>query len=256
MIYFILPVYNEEKNITSVIKKLQSVMKGKDYRIVVINDGSTDNSLKTLKKIKSNRIIIETYHVNMNIGAVFSTAISSVLSRSKSKDDIMIIMESDQTSEISLVGKLVKQIDTHNQDVVIASRYKNKGQYQHFPLFREILSRGANALMHFYFPIKDVHDYTIFFRAYRVKVLRLALKYFGPFGLIQSKGFVANAEMLVKLSLITQKITEVPFVYNYAKKIGVSKIRILRTINEYFVLISYLKRIFKKWQILKMKSLI
>ena len=254
MIYFVLPIYNEEKNISKVISRLQSVMSDRSYKIIVVNDGSTDGSLAVLKGLTDANIIIENYHINMNIGAVFSTAIASVLSKSNKNNDVMIIMESDQTSEINLVKKLTKEIEVNNQDVVIASRYKKNGRYENFPFLREIFSRGANYLMHICFPIKEVYDYTIFFRAYRMKVLRDAVKYFGPFGLIQSKGFVANAEILIKLSLITKRISEIPFTYNYAKKIGVSKIRIFRTINEYFVLINYLKRIFKKWQKLGMKK--
>jgi len=100
--------------------------------------------------------------------------------------------------------------------------------------------------MKFYFPIQNVIDYTIFFRAYRIGLVKKATEHFGRFGLIQSKGFVANAELLIKLSIFTKKIKEVPFTYNYGKKIGQSKINVFRTINEYFVLINYLKRIFNK----------
>ena len=115
-----------------------------------------------------------------------------------------------------------------------------------FPLPRMIFSHCANRLMRTFFPVGDVRDYTIFFRAYRAGVLRQASEYFGPFGLIQSKGFVANAELLVKLSFFTKRIMEIPFVYNYGRKKGASKIDVLRTINEYFTLINYLKRIFIK----------
>ena len=248
MIYFILPVYNEAKNIKRVMRSLHLVMAGRDYRIIAVNDGSTDNSLAVLKKLPGQMVKIATYKINMNVGAVFSTGIARVLSDSGSDNDVLIIMESDQTSAVNLVPRLIKEIVLGKQDVVIASRYQLPGRYQNFPLLREIYSRGANNLMHWCFPIKAVHDYTIFFRAYRVAVLRRAVKYFGPYGLIQSKGFVANAELLIKLSLLTRRIREVPFVYNYAKKIGVSKIKVLRTVNEYFVLVGYLRRIFIKWQ--------
>lgn len=248
MIFIVLPVYNEAKNIKRVLRSLHSVMSGVDYKIIVVNDGSTDDSLAVLNRLSGQRVKIATYKVNMNVGAVFSTGISRVLTESGNDDDVMIIMESDQTSAINLVPTLIKEIVFGKQDVVIASRYKQPGRYKNFPRLREIYSRGANGLMRWCFPIKAVNDYTIFFRAYRVKVLRRAVKYFGLFGLIQSKGFVANAELLIKLSLLTQRFKEIPFTYNYAKKIGASKIKVWRTINEYFVLVGYLKRIFFKWQ--------
>lgn len=248
MIYFVLPVYNEAKNIAKIMAGLRRVMVSKEYKIIAVNDGSSDGSLTALRKFSGPSLVIESYKVNMNVGAVFATAIAAVLAQPKNDSDVMIIMESDQTSSIGLLPKLIKAIERENQDIVIASRYQKNGAYKNFPRLRQIYSRGANSLMRFCFPIKDVYDYTIFFRAYRVKVLRRAVKYFGLFGLIQSKGFVANAELLIKLSLLTKRIKEVPFIYNYAKKIGTSKINVLRTINEYFVLIGYLKRIFTKWQ--------
>jgi hypothetical protein len=169
-------------------------------------------------------------------------------------DDILIIMESDRTSDINVVEEMVKKISQEKQDIVIASRYQRGGSYKRFPILRRFFSFGASFLMRHYFPIRDVYDYTIFFRAYRTGVIRRAVQYFGIFGLIQSKGFVANTELLIKLSLFTKKIVEIPFVYDYAQKKGASKIHVIRTINEYFVLINYMSRIFKKVNDLKKRK--
>ena len=245
MIYFILPVYNEEDNIRKTIEDLRFLMKGKGYKIIAVNDGSNDNSIKILKELEGEDLVIEGSIVNMNVGAVFSLGIDRVLYEAKD-DDIMVIMESDQTSEIGLVDDLVGPVKKGESDIVIASRYLKSGGYVNFPFLRLIFSYCANYLMKFYFPLKNVIDYTIFFRAYKIGIVKKATEHFGRFGLIQSKGFVANAELLIKLSVFTDRINEVPFTYNYAKKIGQSKINVFRTINEYFVLINYLKRIFKK----------
>lgn len=246
MIYFVLPIYNEEKSISALILKLRELMKGCDYKIIAVNDGSCDKSLEVLEKLADSRLTIESYFINMNIGAVFATGIDKVLSESTDDGDILIIMESDQTSEIDLVKELILQIRDKNNDISIASRYKEGGQYLNFPIARRIFSYTANQLLRLYFPIGKIRDYTIFFRAYRIGILREAVNYFGRFGLIQSRGFVANAELLIKLSIFTRRISEIPFVYNYGKKIGESKIDILRTINEYFVLVNYLKHVLKK----------
>jgi len=246
MIYFILPIYNEEDNIKKVISQIQGFMGNSPFRIVAVNDGSSDRSLEILREFLDDDIIIDGSIINMNVGAVFSAGIARVCDESMSDDDIVVIMESDQTSEVDLLDSLISKIKENKADIVIASRYKGDGGYVNFPFLRKVFSWCANYLMRVCFPIGDVTDYTIFFRAYRVGVLKKTIKYFGKYGLIQSKGFVANAELLIKLSLITQKISEIPFVYNYAKKEGASKINIFRTINEYFVLVLYLKRIFKK----------
>lgn len=245
MIFFIFPVYNEKDDLPALIAGIRALMAGRSYRMVAVNDGSTDGSLEILNRLGGKDLIVIGSTINMNIGAVFSNGIAEVL-RLANDNDVMMIMESDQTSEIDLVLPMSEMIIKNEADVVVASRYIPGGRYQNFPFPRLVFSHGANFLMRRYFPVAGVFDYTIFFRAYRVGLLREAARYFGPFGLIQSKGFVANAELLIKLSLFTSKITEIPFVYNYGKKKGPSKIHVLRTINEYFVLINYLKRILRK----------
>lgn len=249
MIFLVLPVYNEEKNIRSLILGLRKVMSGQEYRIIIVNDGSNDRSLDILAQLQGSDLIVEGYLVNMNIGAVFSTGIERALSESNNSDDILIIMESDLTSEFSLIKNLISEIEEKSKDIVIASRYQKGGGYRGFPIARRIFSFCANRLLRFYFPIAHVTDYTIFFRAYKIGIIKEAVRYFGSFGLIQSKGFVANAELLIKLSFFSRAISEVPFLYNYRLKGGASKIRIFRTINEYFVAILYLKNIFNKMKI-------
>lgn len=248
MIYIILPIYNEAGVIKKVIGEVHQFLKGRPYRIIAVDDGSTDGTGKILDDLARGglaKIEKTGYMVNMNIGSVFATGIDRALETARD-DDVIIIMESDQTSSINVIDDLVEEIQKRRFDVVIASRYQPGGGYGNFPLSRRLFSIGANYLMRMYFPIAGISDYTIFFRGYRVGIIRKARTYFGKFGLIQSKGFVANAELLVKLSFLTKKITEVPFVYDYGKKTGKSKIDILKTINEYFVVTGYLKGILKK----------
>lgn len=245
MVFLVLPVFNEEENLDSVITSIRRVMGGKPYRIIAVNDGSTDRTPEILASLKKDDLTVIGSTINMNVGAVFAAGIAEVLRQAKD-EDVMIIMESDQTSEIDLILPMAGAIADGRADIVVASRYQPGGSYQNFPFSRRVFSHGANRLLRSYFPLPGVMDYTIFFRAYRVGLLRRASQYFGPFGLIQSKGFVANAELLVKLALFTSRIVEVPFVYHYGRKKGKSKLAVLRTINEYFVFINYFQRILAK----------
>lgn len=251
MIFFILPVYNEEGSLRAIIPEIRHAMRGMGYKIICVDDGSTDGSRRILEGLKGGDLLVEGFGINMNIGAVFSAGLERALSLAESDDDVVVIMESDQTSSVQLVGRLVSELLQKGSDIAIASRYLRGGGYAHFPLLRRVASHCANLLMRLYFPIRGVRDYTIFFRAYRVRVLREAVACLGKFGLIQSKGFVANAELLVKLSFFTDRVAEIPFVYDYAKKVGSSKLRFFNTINEYFVTASYLRGVFGKLRRLK-----
>ena len=246
-LYFLLPIYNEEANIASVISGLRARQFGDEIKIVAVNDGSEDRTAAILNVLSGSDLIMLGTHVNMNIGAVFSSGIKYIVSKAQD-GDLLVILESDQTSAMDLVPVMLDEIRFKGKDIVVASRYVAGGGYRNFPVTRLIFSHLANRLMQYYFPIPNVRDYTIFFRAYRISSLRAALPYFGDSGLIQTHGFVANAELLIKLSLLSPLVAEIPFVYDYGVKRGASKINVLRTINEYFVLVAYLRRLTRKFK--------
>ncbi len=238
MIFIVLPVFNEEENIKGVVGEIHRTLKKMPHKIVAVNDGSKDSSLKILEKLKGKQLAYETYRTNMNVGAVFATGIARVL-KDAQPDDVMIIMEADGTSAVDRIVPLLAGLKQN--DIVIASRYVSGGAYKNFPFTRRIFSHFASLLLRYYFPIADVRDYTIFYRAYRIRIIQKAVASFGLFGLIQSLGFVANAELLIKLSFFTGKISEIPFIYDYGKKQGESKMNVVRTINEYFTVLTYLQ---------------
>lgn len=246
-LYFLLPIYNEEANIASVISVLRAGQFGDEIKIVAVNDGSADRTSEILNALSGSDLIVLGTHVNMNVGAVFSSGIKYIVSKAQD-GDLLVILESDQTSAIDLVPVMLDEIRFKGKDIVVASRYVAGGGYRNFPVTRLIFSHLANRLMQYVFPIPNVLDYTIFFRAYRISSLRAALPYFGDSGLIQTHGFVANAELLIKLSLLSPLVAEIPFVYDYGVKRGASKINVLRTINEYFVLVAYLRRLTRKFK--------
>lgn len=246
-LYFLLPIFNEEANIASVISGLRAGQFGDEIKIVAVNDGSADRTAAVLNALSGSDLIVLGTHVNMNVGAVFSSGIKYIVSKAQD-GDLLVILESDQTSAIDLVPVMLDEIRFKGKDIVVASRYLVRGGYRNFPVARLIFSHVANRLMQYVFPIPNVLDYTIFFRAYRISSLRAALPYFGDSGLIQTHGFVANAELLIKLSLLSPLVAEIPFVYDYGFKRGASKINVLRTINEYFVLVAYLRRLTRKFK--------
>lgn len=247
MIYFLVPVYNEQESIRGLILEIRRIFAARPYKIVAVDDGSKDNSSGILRALKADDLVVERFGANRDIGAVFSAGIERILSDSQGSDDVMVIIESDQTSPVTFVDRILSGISEGGADIVIASRYKRGGGYCGFPLTRRIFSLCANRLMGLCFPVKGVSDYTIFFRGYRISLVRKAFDYFGAADLITSRGFVANAELLVKLSLFTRRISEVPFVYNYARKSGRSKIRVGRTLNEYLRIIGHLRRVIREF---------
>lgn len=245
MLYILLPIYNEQENLKHLIQTIFKECSLENVRIIAVNDGSSDSSLKVLQEELRPSDAINTHSINMNIGVVFSEGIRRFLLMGN-ENDVLIIMEADQTSNVSRLKFFEKGIQDDNKDIIIASRYHGSGCYQRFPISRKILSVGANRLLGTIFPIENVSDYTIFFRAYSWRILTKMQDYFGLHGMIQSKGFSANAEILIKASYLNASIAEIPFVYDYGKKKGESKIPIFRSLLEYFSMIMYLKKLSMK----------
>lgn len=243
MVFIILAIYNEEKNIPQLVSDIRSALKKGEYKIIAVDDGSSDDSLRILRELKDDDIIIEHHKVNLSIGAVFSTGFNIALQQAKSDDDLVVVMESDQTSDVGLLKELIDTLSMKDRDICIASRYIKGGGYSNFPLIRRLYSILANNIMRYFFPIPGVRDYTIFYRCYRVKVLRDVMDFFGPYNFIHFRGFVSNSEILVKAACFTDKISEVPFFYNYGGKKGKSKLRICSNIFEYIYFIFSMRRI-------------
>lgn len=245
MIFVILAIYNEEKSLPVLIADIRDVLKKESYKIIAVDDGSSDLSHHILQKLKKDDIIIAKHRVNLSIGAVFSTGFNITLKESKSEDDIVVVMESDQTSDSELLTHIIDEIRYNGNDISIASRYINGGGYVRFPLLRRLYSICANNILRKYFPISGVSDYTIFYRSYRIKLLRQAMEFFGLYNFIHFRGFVSNSEILIKAACFTEKISEIPFLYNYGNKKGKSKLHIFNNIFEYLYFIFSMKKIIK-----------
>lgn len=252
MIFVILAIYNEEKSLPMLVADIREVLKKESYKIIAVDDGSSDLSYQILQQLKKDDIIIAKHRMNLSIGAVFSTGFNITLKESKRDDDIVIVMESDQTSDLELLMHIIDEIRCKGNDICIASRYINGGGYVRFPLSRRIYSICANNILRKYFPIPGVSDYTIFYRSYRIKVLRQVMELFGLYEFIHFRGFVSNSEILIKASCFTKRISEIPFLYNYGNKKGKSKLHVFKNILEYLYFIFSIKKIIMSVQALEL----
>jgi len=240
VIYILLPAFNESSGIETILHNISHQLEGLQYLLVVVNDGSTDDTFSILKKfqIKINLKIIN-HEKNLGLGSAMKTGITYI-SSVINDDDILITMDADNTHPVELFPKLIKNTGGNGSDIVIASRYAMGGCEVGLTNLRKILSGGASALLKLFFPIQNVNDYTSGYRAYSGKIIKKSNEFYAD-TLVSESGFTCMAEILIKLSHIGAKITEEGMILRYDLKRGKSKIKILRTILEYFRLILKLK---------------
>lgn len=107
-IFAIIPVYNEKGRVIEIIKKI--LMIDKKIGIIVVNDGSTDKSLKILNKYfgKNIRVIIVSHLVNLGKGAAMKTGLK-IAWRLGAR--AVIFMDGDGQHNPKYLPKFIKELD-------------------------------------------------------------------------------------------------------------------------------------------------
>lgn len=253
MIIFIVPVYNEAQNIVNLLARTHHEMErsGLAYKIIVVNDGSTDATEKKVESLAGKfNIELCSYYPNKGVGEAFRVGFRRAIAIA-GDSDIIVTKEGDNTSDLRILSKLISRIND-GYDLVLASCYAKEGAVLDAPLLRRILSRAANMLLAFCIGIKGVHTYSSFYRAYSTRSMKEMFSIYDG-RLIEQDGFECMVELLIKFGRHKKfKIAEVPMTLDGSRRVGRSKMRILKTIKGFVrVILKHavlyrLKQIFKK----------
>ena len=117
----IIPVFNEEKTIAEIIKRVSKVsIPGVSKEIIVVNDGSTDKTLSEISKTKSKipSFKVFSHKVNSGKGAAIKTGIK------KATGDYIIIQDADLEYDPKYINILLEPFKTGNFKVVYGTRLK------------------------------------------------------------------------------------------------------------------------------------
>ena len=239
MIFFLIPIFNEEKNIPNLFKELDGILPGEEKFLVFSDDGSTDNTAKELKKyfIASPHIVLGDGK-NRGPGAAFNSGFEWILSNQKTEKDVVVTLEADCTSDISILGKMIS-INRLGYDLVLASVYAQGGGFDKTTFLRKFISSAANLAYRFLFNI-NVLTLSSFYRVYTISILKKLRDKYAV--LIKESGFICMLEILVKAVDTKASIIEVPMVLSSKKRIGKSKMKMLKTTYRYFVFLLTARR--------------
>jgi glycosyltransferase involved in cell wall biosynthesis len=125
MISIIIPVYNSDKTIAKVVKEISENLREKyKYEIILIDDGSIDNSDEVCKELISQFNNVALYSLSKNFGE--HNAIIAGLNNSNG--DFAIIVEDDLQSPVESIIKMIEYgvENSKKYDVVYASYIKKK----------------------------------------------------------------------------------------------------------------------------------
>lgn len=135
----IIPAYNEEEGIASTLRNIAEMGLDKKYEIIVVNDGSVDNTAKIVKDYANVKLI--SHDNNLGYGAALKTGIKYA------DGEIIVITDADGTYPNERIPDLVQTFEEGNFDMVVGARI---GKNARIPLMRKpakwIINKLANYL--------------------------------------------------------------------------------------------------------------
>ncbi len=160
----LVPVYNEEGNLSLLNEKLEAALKkvGRPYEVIFVDDGSSDGSLEILMDLRDKNPNIKIISFSRNFGQ--TAALSAGIDLSKG--DILIPMDGDLQNDPEDILALLQRIE-EGYDVVSGWR---KGRKDPF-LTRRLPSVVANKIISWIGGV-SLHDYGCTLKAYRRDILK------------------------------------------------------------------------------------
>ena len=190
----IVPVYNESGNLWFVFNELKNELP--EYDILVINDGSTDDTSQKLSK--SGNIRVLTLPFNVGYALALQTGFRYAV---KKGYDFILQFDGDGQHIASEAHKLTDTILSTDSDIVIGSRFMGASDYPHSPV-RQLGTGIFKSLIRFICK-QSIHDPTSGFQVISNRVGRVygEMPYFPQF---------PDANLIVDMILRGYKVKEVP----------------------------------------------
>ena len=218
-ISIIIPVYNEAEriahNIAKIREKLSYISLNREFLLVIVDDGSIDNTEKILLDDPSNFVL---HQSNQGKGAAFINGYKRIAGE---KGDYIVLMDSDLQIDIFDLEAFFNIMTVYNAPVVIGNK-RHHYSYTHYTLIRRIVSWTYNLMCRLLFriPLRDTQCGMKLFK-------RAALETIIPKLLV--KRFAFDLELIVALREKNIRIADAPV--NVAKQIGHGSVNLQNIID-------------------------
>ena len=204
---FIIPTYNERKNVPIITKQLFDVAKkaNLDLELVIVDDNSPDGTGKVVDELAKEYKIIPVHRKGkLGLGSAVTTGFRHA------KGDILGVIDADLSHPPSILPRLVKPIMSGKADMVVGSRYVKGGGVEVWPWHRRLISIVATLPARPLTRVKDPMSGLLAFRRNVIEGRKLNVK-----------GYKIGMEILVKGNI--RKVVEVPFLFRN-RRVGKSKL--------------------------------
>jgi glycosyltransferase involved in cell wall biosynthesis len=197
----VIPAFNEAlmlmSSLTEIYLYLQSLADRYGFEMIVVNDGSTDETGAIADAFAASRpeVLVLHHKVNFRIGQALRYGFG------RSTGRYVVAFDSDLSYAPEHIGRMVDTLVAQHARVVVASPYMKGGRTSAIPWNRRVMSAGVNRILS---ASTQSHVATVtgMVRAYDGPFLRsLTLKAMGP---------EINTEILYKAQIMRARVVEVP----------------------------------------------
>ncbi|MFA5859629.1 MAG: glycosyltransferase family 2 protein [Elusimicrobiota bacterium] len=210
----VLPAFNEAENLAFVVSELNATLCSavREYEIIVVNDGSSDNTASVLAELQKKYSLLKTisFLSNQGYGRCFCAGVHSA------KYEYVLFTDTDGQFVYSDLLKILPV----SPEVDAYLGYRVNKQYG---ILRNLCSRIFNWLIRIVFGLK-VRDINCAVKLYKKGVCI-------PDKLI-SRRFFVNAELLIRLHSRGCVVHEFPVTHR-PRKTGVSTVRCIEVLNTF-----------------------
>lgn len=210
MISVIVPAFNEQQGIVNVIKRIRKILPKAE--IIVVDDGSTDN---TYKLAKGMRVKVLKHKKNLGKAAALKTGYRNA------SFDVIVNIDADCSYPPEEIPKLMKKLNS-GCDMVVGSRFWNRNP-KGFAWYRK-LANIIGAKITSLIVGRKVTDVTSGMRAFKRDIAKLN---------VNAEGLDYEAELTAKAIKLGFRYCEVPI--NFEGRLGQSKLKFFRDCFKFFI---------------------
>ncbi|MCG3132471.1 MAG: Undecaprenyl-phosphate 4-deoxy-4-formamido-L-arabinose transferase [Phycisphaerae bacterium] len=210
----VVPTYNEGDNL---LRLLAVILEATDADVLVVDDDSPDGTGKLADALAELNARITVLHraERAGLGSAYVQGFRWALGRGY---EYVVQMDADFSHDPRAIPSLLAAAESH--DLVIGSRYCERGAVMGWPLRRKVLSRTANRYARTLLGLKP-RDGTSGFRCWRRDVLESILRRPDR----PCEGFAFQPEMVHRAEQLGARVCEVPILF-VDRRQGRSKMRV------------------------------
>ena len=201
----IMPAYNEGAAIFDNLMSASSTISSfcSDFIIIVVNDGSSDNTEAEILKAaaKDSHIKYISYKKNRGKGGAISLGVKYANSK------YVAFLDSDLELPPSMLENFISELEANNADIAIGSKMYKDSELV-YPITRKILSLGYYIFLKFLFRLK-IKDTQTGIKLFKTAIIQPIC------ASISSNGFAYDIEILAKASKRGFKIIELPITLHF-----------------------------------------